>query len=70
MKTKLQELGYQVMTKKTFNGDILYILLSQGTDCYVGSFKYDKKRHLVYSSEFKNLTMYELKVLSEVLFNA
>ena len=67
MKEKLQKLGYKVMTKKVeWNGDILYILLNPKTDSYIGSFKMSDDG-IIYSTEFKDLSVYELKDLVKVL---
>ena len=69
MKKKLENLGYHILTKKVeFSGDMLYILLSKATDSYVGSFKMAEDG-LIYSTDFRNLTCYEMKQLAEVFIN-
>lgn len=66
MKKELENLGYHVLTKKVeFNGDTIYILLTKATDSYVGSFKMDDSG-LVYSTDFRNISCYEMRELAEV----
>ena len=66
MKKRLQELGYNVISKKTYNGDTLYILLSKSTDSYLGSFKLSDDG-ILYNTDFNNLGIYELQKICEVI---
>lgn len=47
--------------------DKLIILLSKATYTYLGSFKVDSERHLIYNTDIKSLTVYELSHLAKLL---
>ena len=59
---------YIVINQKIpMNEDRIIILLNKNTGSYLGSFKLDNERHLVYNTDFQNLSVYEIRDIAKYL---
>lgn len=66
LKEKLAQ-DYTVVTKTKWNKDVEFVLLSKITEKYIGSFSISESDKIIYNTNFKDFSIYNLIDLLDIL---